>query len=136
MDDLVRTLDGLGIVPIGSDDAPTIWTELRTVPGGKPPAATVVDEDQPVLDRAEASSGVRIGDVVQVQTGADARVRIVRLTANRHDPELGVISVQHPSGAALLGAHEDDEIEFEIDHRVHRWLVLKVDRETAMAATF
>ena len=58
----------------------------------------------------------------------DLRVRVVILTSNRHDPDLGFISAKHPSGAALLGAEEDDEIEFEIDGKSHRWMVVKIEK--------
>jgi len=78
---------------------------------------------------APTAERVRIGDRVQVQTGVDARVRLVLLTADRDDPDLGVISVKHPAGAALLGAGEDDEVEFDIDGKIHNWLVVAIDRE-------
>jgi len=70
---------------------------------------------------------------VQVQISGDARVRLVKLTANGHDPDLGVISAQHPSGAALLGGDEDDEIESEIDGKTHWWMTVKIDRELTPA---
>jgi transcription elongation GreA/GreB family factor len=70
---------------------------------------------------------------VQVQVSEDARVRVVTLSADRHDPDLGVISAQHPSGAALVGAQEDEEIEFEIDGKPRHWMVIKVEKGRAFA---
>jgi transcription elongation GreA/GreB family factor len=64
---------------------------------------------------------------VQVQIGDESRVRGILLTADRHDADLGVVSVKHPSGAALLGAREEEEIEFSIDGRTTRWLVIKIE---------
>lgn len=67
---------------------------------------------------------MEIGDHVQVQVGEDTRVRVITLTADRSDPDLGIISVRHPAGAALLGAQEDEEIEFEIDNKPRQWMVI------------
>ncbi len=134
MDDLVHALTSLGIEPIGNDDTPTVWTEFRTVSQSE---NVELREIEPAPSQAQgqmATGGVRIGDHVQIQISGDARVRIVRLTEDKHDPDLGIISARHPSGAALLGASEDDEIEFEIDGNVHRWMVVKINNESAEAA--
>lgn len=133
MYDLVRTLTALGIEPIGSEDSSVVWTEFRTVSGGEDVRATAPEAAAVRAQFPAASEGVQIGDRVQVQVSGDTRVRLVRLTANRHDPDLGVISAQHPSGAALLGANEDDEIEFEIDGKTHRWMLVQIDRELTTA---
>ena len=47
----------------------------------------------------ENGASVQIGDRVQVQVGEDTRVRVLTLTADRHDPDLGIISVRHPANA-------------------------------------
>jgi len=78
-----------------------------------------------ILAETSAEDGggaVEIGDRVQVQVGEDTRVRVITLAADRHDPDLGIISVRHPAGTALLGAQEDEEIEFEFDNNsVNGW---------------
>src|SRR5205814_4747594 len=85
------------------------------------------------LTAAEADGNiVEIGDRVQVQIGEG--VRVVALTADRNDPDLGIISVRHPAGAALLGAQEDEEIEFEIDNKSRQWMVIKIEKGQAPAA--
>ncbi|MGH9440235.1 MAG: GreA/GreB family elongation factor, partial [Terriglobia bacterium] len=71
---------------------------------------------------------VEIGDRVQIQANSEARIRTVTLTEGQHDPDFAQISVDHPSGAALLGAEEEDEIEFEIDGKPHRWMVVHVEK--------
>jgi transcription elongation GreA/GreB family factor len=76
---------------------------------------------------------VEIGDRVQIQVGKDARVRVISLTADRNDPDLGMISVRHPAGAALLGTQEEEEIEFEIDSKPHQWMVMKIEKGLASA---
>jgi transcription elongation GreA/GreB family factor len=64
---------------------------------------------------------------VQVQVDDESRARVIVLTADRHEPDHGFISVKHPSGAALLGAREDEEIDFMLAGRSIRWMV--VNRE-------
>ncbi|MGE0278105.1 MAG: AAA domain-containing protein [Nitrospiraceae bacterium] len=138
MDDLVRGLSSLQIEPIGLSETPTIWTEFRTYApkdkGADPEPASdqtpvkAEAEVAPTHARADMDNVVEIGDRVQVQVSGDTRVRVVTLTANQHDPDLGFISVAHPSGKALQGAEEDDEIEFEIDKKVHRWMVVKIEK--------
>ncbi len=148
MDDLVRALSSLGIGPMDGGTAPTVWTECRTT---APPAAAEPGEiDTPhitsVIDAAlthaatlrsppaeEAGNTVEIGDRVQVQVGDDTRVRVVTLTADRNDPDLGIISIRHPAGAALLGAQEDEEIEFEMDNKPRQWMVIKIEKGQAAA---
>jgi len=155
MDDLVRSLTSMGVEPMGADDISTIWTEFRTEKEKAPDAHDQHDDDrgqqQQDYDRVDyhASLGpissvmtpesvqgnvVEINDRIQVQVNSDKRIRVVTLTANRHDPDLGFISVQHPSGAALYGAEEDEEIEFELDGKSHRWMVVKIDEKRAPAA--
>jgi very-short-patch-repair endonuclease len=136
IDDLVRSLKSLDIEAVGSDEAPTVWTEFRTAsPKASEQTASPAEEtttasaDMPAEDKGMV---VEIGDRVQVQMSGDTRVRVIKLTSDKHDPDLGIISAQHPSGAALLGAEEDEEIEFEIDGKPHRWMVVKIERERAL----
>ena len=143
IDDLVRSLKALDIEAVGSDEAPTVWTEFRTAsPKGREQAAPPAEETTSAYqDKTTASAHmpaedkgivVEIGDRVQVQMSGDTRVRVVKLASDKHDPDLGIISAQHPSGAALLGSEEDEEIEFEIDGKPHRWMVVKIERERAL----
>jgi very-short-patch-repair endonuclease len=145
IDDLVRSLNAMEIEPIGGGEAPTIWTEFRTVSPESAEettmpadaAAAPVREDTafslPGTPAETVENVVEIGDRVQVQVSGDARVRVVTLSADWHDPDRGIISARHPSGAALLGAEEDEEIEFEIDGKAHRWMVVKVEKQHAYA---
>jgi transcription elongation GreA/GreB family factor/very-short-patch-repair endonuclease len=137
--DLVRSLDAMSIEPIGMGKSETIWTEFRTTqqedtrqtaqpadPGERTGEQLSLVEDVP--PSAITDITVEIGDRVQVQVGDESRVRVITLTADRHDPDLGVISVQHPSGAALLGAREDEEVEFAVDGRSIHWMVMKIEK--------
>src|SRR5438045_121928 len=114
LDDLVRALGSQGIDPMSAGEASTIWTDFRTT---APPAMVGFDELAPMSDAVlrpaaailggapadDGENSVEIGDRVQVQVGEDTRVRVITLTAERNDPDLGIISVRHPAGAALIG---------------------------------
>jgi hypothetical protein len=52
----------------------------------------------------------------------------VILTRDRDDVVNGFLSTASPFGAKLLGHSEDDEIEFSIDGRTRRVLILRVER--------
>jgi transcription elongation GreA/GreB family factor/very-short-patch-repair endonuclease len=143
IDDLVRSLKALEIEAVGAGEAPTVWTEFRTAsPKGReqaaPPAEETTsahkDETTAAADMPAEDKGivVEIGDRIQVQMSGDTRVRVVKLMSDKHDPDLGIISARHPSGAALLGAEEDEEIEFEIDGKPHQWMIVKIERERAL----
>lgn len=143
MDDLVGALEALGIKPIGFDQPANVWTQFRTVP---PPDADKPDHpdagirgatsltsaglmsDALVLGAEDDAAGVAIGDRVQVQANGNSRIRVLTLTEGKHDPDLGMISIRHVSGAALLGAKEDDEVEFEIDGKLHQWMVVQIEK--------
>jgi CarD family transcriptional regulator len=52
----------------------------------------------------------------------------VTLTRDRDDLVNGFLSAASPFGAKLLGHSEDDEIEFSVDGRTRRVLILRVER--------
>ena len=141
IDDLVRSLKSLDIEAVGAGEAPTVWTEFRTASRKGREQDTSLAEETTSEDKTAASNDmpaedkeivVEIGDRIQVQMSGDTRVRVVKLMSDKHDPDLGIISAQHPSGAALLGAEEDEEIEFEIDGKPHQWMIIKIEREQAL----
>lgn len=139
IDELVRALTAIGIEPIGTSAAENVWTEFRTVSsptngidGGRDAADSQRNagiEQPAALTRSEgADLFVEIGDRVQIQIGEESRARVILLTLDRHDPDLGIVSTKHPSGAALLGAREDEEVEFTIEGRSVRWIVVKIEK--------
>jgi transcription elongation GreA/GreB family factor len=128
----------LGIELIGNDRLPNVWTEFRKYPVAKDATEDGGRPGKDASDRApeayshlptEEAVVVKVGSRVQVQVSDDNRVRVLTLSADRHDPSLGIISVRHPSGVALLGAEEDDEVEFEFDGKVHKWMVLNIEKK-------
>lgn len=136
MDDLVRTLSAMKIDPIGTAEVPSIWTEFRTISPQQEREPTDTSEashddrvGRPGDTRFEdLDNVVEIGDRVQIQGSHDARLRVVRLTADHHEPDLGFISASQPEGAAMLGAREDEEVEFESNGRAIRSIIVKVEK--------
>lgn len=139
IDDLVRALKSMDIDPIGTGQPEIVWTEVRIV--SPSPSAGEAEPDDSMQQGAEFQERrnpsdytndelvVAVGDRVQVQIGNESRVRVVRVTSDRHDPDLGMVSVKHPAGAALIGAREQEEIEFLIDGRAVRWMVVAIEKQ-------
>ncbi len=137
MDDLIRSLSTMKIEPLGAAEVPSVWTEFRTISEkreGEDTADTSEMDRKDTFVRSAAKQTVEldnvvaVGDRIQIQGSADGRVRVVTLTADHHDPDLGFISASQPEGAALIGAHEDMEVEFELNGRVMRWLIIKIEK--------
>lgn len=144
IDDLIGSLSALGITPIGFGEIPNLWTEFRTLliknaeESRSPSDTNATGNDHKIPPPVEMLSDggadlVEIGSRVQVQMNHNARISVVTLTENRHEPDLGMVSVQHPSGAALLGAEEDEEVEFEIDGKSQRWMVMQIEKVSSTA---
>jgi very-short-patch-repair endonuclease len=124
MDDLIRSLNTMKIEPLGAAEAPTVWTEFRTI-------SQKDRQDTFARSAAKQTEGmsnvVAVGNRIQIQ-GSDGRIRVVALTTDHHEPDLGFISVSQPEGAALLGAQEDEEIEFEINGKSARSMIIKIEK--------
>ncbi|MGH7985846.1 MAG: AAA domain-containing protein, partial [Candidatus Binataceae bacterium] len=136
MDDLVRSLTAMKIGPIGAAEMPSVWTEFRTISDKRdydtPPEESRVNDDDitvgsPAPGSQAPDDAVAIGDRVQVQDG-ESRIHVVTVTVNRDEPELGFVSASQTAGAALLGAREDEEVEFKLNGKAMRWTVIKVEK--------
>lgn len=116
----------------------------RPVPAAPPPktpsAAAVNGHDAtPAAERAvraqatrESHSCIECGDKVRVRylTGGDSVLEI-RLSQTKNDPQQGVVHIEEPLGASLLGAEEGDEIEVLIGSYVRKALIEKVSKASA-----
>ena len=88
------------------------------------------------IGRALVKELVKAGHEVAVlhrKARHDLGKKVASITADRNDPDLGIISIRHPAGAALLGAQEDEEIEFEMDNKPRQWMVIKIEKSQATA---
>jgi transcription elongation GreA/GreB family factor len=137
MDDLIRSLNTMKIEPLGAAEVPSVWTEFRTISEKRDREdiadTSEIDRKDTFVRSAAKQTGwldnvVAVGDRIQIQGSADGRVRVVTLTADHHEPELGFLSASQPEGAALLGAQEDEEVEFELNGRPMRWLIVKIEK--------
>jgi transcription elongation GreA/GreB family factor len=77
---------------------------------------------------APSPDAIRIGDRVVIQYLDDRKQLTVTLTKDRDDITNGYLPVTSPLGSQLLGASEDEEVEFNIGDRVRRVLILRADR--------
>ena len=64
-------------------------------------------------DRRDETSGIAIGDRLNLIFADDKRRLSVRLTDGANDPDKGLLSAKSPLGQALVGAEEGDEVEFD-----------------------
>jgi very-short-patch-repair endonuclease len=140
MEDLIATLDRLGIRPLGQDDGIGMYTEQRTAATvtsdlKQPVPIRAVTEPTPTIALGKQGStsplGIRLGDRVIVRYLDDNKTATFTLSGERHDPINGLVSVTSPIGKQLLGLAEEDEAELETDGRVQRVLIVRTEREAA-----
>jgi transcription elongation GreA/GreB family factor len=123
MADLFQTLDLMGIHPGAQHLSSAAITEQRVakVAAVRP----ISQESRPV---AAEQGGIQVGDRVIIRYLDDNKSVSFILTADRHDPTNGYVSVSNPLGAILLGCNEEDEVEIETSGAVRRALVVRVER--------
>ena len=136
IDDLIRSLNAMKIEPLGPAEVQSVWTEFRTISEKRDRddiAGTSQFYREGILDRSVGKKSedldniVAIGDRIQIQRSTDGRVRVVTLTADRHDPDLGFISASRPEGAAMLGSQEmrRSNLNFTVSPR---WMIVKIEK--------
>ena len=125
IDDLVGTLNDMGIMPLGSKVKTSNYTEHRTIdlPGleaaenRKPiPFATELTEAVPSTAESvkEDEQIVQPGDRVLISYNDEPdRQYTLVLSEEQHDPNNLVINVSKPLAQALLGHAEEDEVEID-----------------------
>jgi transcription elongation GreA/GreB family factor len=158
LDDLLATLDRLGIEPVGGEFSPQVWTEHRVVgeraglgaaaqaaaaEAGHPVLATVNEgasksvsgpeadlaaEMVPATSDHEQEVVVEAGDTVIVRYADDNRVRRFRLSREGNNPDQGVVHVGQPIGVALLGNGLEEEVELVVGGQVRRVIIEKITK--------
>ena len=136
MEELLKVLEHLEIEPIGRADRRREYCEHRVVQGGevqlvgagREPEAEVRQQLQPDESQADTPL-IGIGDRVRVEYADEEprRQRVVLITSETDDPDNGVISARQPLAKALLGAGEEDEVEFEVGGRNRTVTVLGIE---------
>jgi transcription elongation GreA/GreB family factor len=82
------------------------------------------------------SIAIEVGDLVVVRyNDAPERPLRVRLSTNENRPTEGIVHVEEPLGAAILGASVEDEVEVRVGSRSRTALIERIEkaRSTALA---
>lgn len=108
MADLFATLDRHGIHPNGGEVRQPTYTEHRVAKPSTPDAEP--ERTKPAA--ATSRIGIQIGDRAIVRYLDDNKSASFVLSANRDDLVNGFVSTSSPLGSQLLGANEEDEVEF------------------------
>jgi very-short-patch-repair endonuclease len=137
MEELLKVLEHLEIDRIGGADRSREYCEHRVVQGGEVHlvgAATKPEAEAPrelQLDESQPDTPlVAIGDRVRVEYSDEEprRESFVEITNDTDDPDNGVISIRQPLAETLLGAGEEDEVEFEVGNRIRTVTVLGIEK--------
>jgi very-short-patch-repair endonuclease len=138
MDDLFATLDAMGIEPTSGKCSSNVWTLHKTVSTrfrvdgpDMLPSATDADE-VPSATRRPAGNGalaggVRIGDRIIVRYLDENKLATLTLTKDRDDPSNGVVAATSPLGRELMGANEEDEVEFTAGDQTRPVLIVRTE---------
>jgi very-short-patch-repair endonuclease len=122
MADLFETLERMDIQPGEHGRNATVYTlHMRA------PVKNTLDA-APASETETPADGAKIGDRLVIQHLDDQQQATITLTQDRDDLANGFVPATSALGAALLGAHEDEEIEVELEGRMRRILVRKADR--------
>ncbi|MCG8562406.1 MAG: AAA domain-containing protein, partial [Hyphomicrobiales bacterium] len=153
MQDLIGTLDSMGISPLGQADTRNVYTEHRVVEAKleEAPDARSKLEQQPALPlsrespvseataplsssrtAAPADLGVELvqtGDrvVISYHDQSD-RQHTVRISATEHDPDMYVIGAKYPLAQALIGCAVDDEVEIPAGDGMKTVTIMGIDK--------
>ncbi|QDU93735.1 AAA domain-containing protein [Lignipirellula cremea] len=138
--DLTRTLAAAEIRPLGAASAPRAYTEHRVLLPEMParegakrdPAEPERDEEQPTPGLpTPPQRSVQIGDRVVVSFEDDpARHYTLLLTADIFDQLGGLVSAGDPSGAGLLAAEVDDQVELTWNGETRKATILQIEQST------
>jgi very-short-patch-repair endonuclease len=158
MDDLVSTLNDMGIERLGSSLIPTIYTEHRILKSPQeleseietavpelgeshvksvtsPSAEVVLGGNLNTTAKRNSSDElvIQVGDRVLIAYNDEpARQYMLTLSGQQHDPDNLIINVDKPLAKALLGYVEEDEVEIPAGGRIRTATILKVERPTHM----
>ncbi|MBS0533260.1 MAG: AAA family ATPase [Proteobacteria bacterium] len=131
MADLLDTLDRMGIAPGGDSAAAAAYTEHREIRSAE---ARVLGAET-TRTKHQSEPGIRIGDRIIIRLiDEKGRTESLELTEETDDIVNGFVSVKSSLGQHLLGASQEDEIEYDAQGKTLRALILEVERREAKAA--
>ncbi len=121
-DDLITTLNELGIQPSSSGMGPSLHTEFRTIED----IAETKSELETILSE---ECSVEVGDRLLVTFNDEpGRQRTIIITPDKTDPALGIYSGTHVVGKALLGAMAEDEISITFADKTRILTILGIQK--------
>jgi len=127
MNDLIDTLHNMGIEPTTEGDFGYQFTEFRTAPRKEDVEYTNIEK----AIIADKSNGIALGDRVIVRDYQTNKSITYTLTASRTDELNGLLGVDTPLGASLIGLDEEDEVELNVDGKILRLLVVRWEHSDA-----
>lgn len=131
--DLIETLKGMGIEPMGAAPVAGIYTQHIEVP--LPEQASGAEATvKEIIETAEAALelGAAVGDLVVLSyIGEENRQLRYKLTAGASDLPNGILSISEPLGTAILGARVDDEVPIMIGQTERRLIILALEKAEA-----
>lgn len=130
MADLFAILNRMGVDPGGSERAATHYTDhvIAEPVNRRDENETMQAPELSSPSSREPSDAIAIGDRVVIQYLDDRKQLAVTLTPNRDDVVNGLLSIATPLGKELLGRSKDDEIDYTVDGRTRRVLVVNVEQ--------
>lgn len=140
MQDLLATLQRIGVEPISGDFSQTAWTRHMTVgennmksektPVEEAPTAVGAGESLEIAEAGvladnavtanagdEKNSAVAPGDTIVVRFADTNQLRRFRISAEEHAHEEGIVGLGQPLAQALIGTSVDEEVEFTVEGR-------------------
>lgn len=142
MADLYAVLQRMGIEPDQGPTTPAGLTVHRTVgpalAGESPPDPIIVPgqaggPEPRGAAKANGAAGIRVGDRVVIRYLDTGKAATFTLTSGRDDLSNGFLSLASPLGRSLIGLEEDDEGEFEVGGAIRKLVVVRAERNQALA---
>jgi very-short-patch-repair endonuclease len=140
MEDLFATLSAMGIEPASGESTSNVFTLHRTIlrPVAHPDLPSGVSHaiaggsEKPSGTGALAGGGIRVGDRIVVRYLDENKSASLTLSNDRDDPLNGIIASTSPLGRELVGANEEDEVEFTAGDGMRRVLIVRTERLSAV----
>jgi very-short-patch-repair endonuclease/transcription elongation GreA/GreB family factor len=152
LDDLIGTLDRMGIRPVGGDYASQVYTEHRVIGGstdlGEAAQVAAAESGHPVL--ATSNSGLNVavpsaavatqkepehdertvaaGDIVIVRFADDNKILRLRLSREENNVAQGIVHIGQPIAEALLGGAIEEEVDLVVGGLTRRVIIEKITK--------
>ncbi|MGE5306570.1 MAG: AAA domain-containing protein [Alphaproteobacteria bacterium] len=119
MADLVSTLTNMRIEPMAREARKNIFTEHRTIEADEPG----IPDSEPTSTLTEPL--IEVGNRVMVAyEEPPGKQAVLVVSADKHDPTMGIFRSSSPTGRSLLGKTVDDEVTISVgDHSMSATII-------------